>query len=99
MATWTPTSRFTLRPPWLTGRLYASTGDWRVVAIDTETGDLIWEYPVTGPVDSSPTVAGDSFVYVGLRDGRLLALDRADGSLRWEFDTEEPVYSLPLRCT
>ena len=81
-------------PAVVDGTLYASTGDWRVVALDTETGELIWEHHVTGPVDSSPAVT-DSFVYVGLRDGRLLALDRADGSLRWEFDTDEPVYSSP----
>ena len=85
---------FLSSPAVVDGILYASTGDWRVVALDTETGDLIWEHPVTGPVDSSPTVA-DSFVYVGLRDGRLLALDRSDGSLQWEFDTDEPIYSSP----
>ena len=81
-------------PAVVDGTLYASTGDWRVVALDTKTGELKWEHHVTGPVDSSPAVT-DSFVYVGLRDGRLLALDRADGSLQWEFDTDEPVYSSP----
>ena len=85
-------SPFLSSPAVVDGTLYASTGDWRIVALDTETGDLIWEYPVTGPVDSSPTVA-DSFVYVGLRDGRLLALNRTDGSLSWELNTGEPVYS------
>ena len=81
-------------PAVVDGTLYASTGDWRVVALDTKTGELKWEHHVTGPVNSSPAVT-DSFVYVGLRDGRLLALDRADGSLQWEFDTDEPVYSSP----
>ena len=81
-------------PAVVDGTVYASTGDWRVIAVDAATGALGWEHPVTGPVDSSPAVAG-GYVFVGLRDGRMLAINRTDGSLHWEFDTGEPVYASP----
>jgi outer membrane protein assembly factor BamB len=64
------------------------------VALNAETGMLIWEHEVTGPVDSSPAVAGD-LVFVGLRDGRLLALDRANGKTQWEFSADNLIYSSP----
>ena len=75
--------------------IYLSTGDRRILSLDTVTGQKLWEYMVTGPVDSSIAVAG-RMAFVGLRDGRLLALDRENGTLIWEFDTGNPVYSSPV---
>ena len=75
-------------------RVYLSTGDGRVLALDAASGDLIWEHKVGAPVNSSPAVAGD-LVYVGLRDGRVVALTRDAGEKLWEFKTGEPVYSSP----
>ncbi len=76
------------------GRVFLSSGDRRIVALEAGSGETVWEHEVTGPVDSSPAVAGD-LVFAGLRDGRLIALDRADGSLRWEYTTGEPVHASP----
>jgi outer membrane protein assembly factor BamB len=73
-------------------RVYVSTQDRRILALDAADGSVVWQLPVGSPVDSSPTVAGD-YLYVGLRDGRLLALDRNTGRQLWEFDTEGPVFS------
>ncbi|MBI4200784.1 MAG: PQQ-binding-like beta-propeller repeat protein [Chloroflexi bacterium] len=80
------------------GRVYVTTGDRRVVALDKDTGEPLWTYAVTGPINATPVVA-DDLVYVGLRDRRLLALD-ADtnvqtGELRWEVATGNPVYGSP----
>lgn len=75
-------------------RLYLSTGDKRILALDAASGDLLWEHTVLGPVNSSPAVAGD-LVYVGLRDGRVIALSRETGEKRWEFQTADLVYSSP----
>ena len=49
---------------------------------------------MTGPVNSSPAIAGN-LVFVGLRDGRLLALDKETGTLHWEFQTGDLVYGSP----
>lgn len=76
------------------GRVYLSTGDRRILALDAESGDLIWEHKVSAPVNSSPAVAGD-LVFVGLRDGRVLALNKESGRKRWEFSTGGVVFSSP----
>jgi len=90
------TSAPILSSPTVVGNtVYLSTGDRRILALDTITGEKIWEYIVTGPVDSSVAVA-DRMAFVGLRDGRLLALDREKGILIWEFDTGNPIYASPV---
>lgn len=59
-------------------KVYLSTGDGRVLALDAASGNLLWEYGVGAPVNSSLAVAGN-LVFVGLRDGRVLALNREVG--------------------
>ena len=61
-------------------------GHVKILALDGETGRIIWERKTTGPVDSSVTVAGDS-LYVGFLDRRLVALTLETGETRWEFKT------------
>ena len=75
--------------------LYLTTGDRRILALDTESGELIWEFHVNDPVHSSPAVAGD-LVFFGLQDGRVIALNRVGGQLKWEFMTNGPVVSSPV---
>lgn len=67
------------------GILYVG-GDGRFVAINAATGNIIWTYPVIGPVSSSPAVAGD-LVFLGLLDGRIIALNRHSGNLQWQYRT------------
>ncbi len=73
------------------GKVYVSTSDRRIVAMDKTTGQIAWTYEVSGPVNSSPAVA-DGLVFVGLRDGQLLALDAATGNLAWSYQTHNPIY-------
>ena len=78
------------------GRLYVSTQDNRVVALNPEDGSIIWEHPTVAPLDSSPAVAG-GMVYVGLRNKRVIALDADTGAMVWEFVTEQnPTTGSPL---
>ena len=65
-------------------------GHFKIMAIDAETSQTIWELPTTGPVHSSPAVAG-KLLYVGLLDKRIIALDRESGQIRWTFTTEDIV--------
>ena len=73
-------------------RVYFATGDRRVLALDSATGDVLWTHSVTGPVNSAPAVAGD-LVYLGLRDWRFLALDANTGELRWSYASGNPIYA------
>lgn len=78
------------------GKVYLTTLDKRVVALDEATGELIWEYASVAPIDSSPAVAGDLVIY-GARDRRVMALDADTGKLRWEFVAESnPNYGSPI---
>ena len=65
-------------------------GDFRLMALDALTGHGLWERPTTGPVHTSPAVAGDR-LYIGLQDWRVLALDRYTGQTLWEFTMEDGV--------
>ncbi|MBI4282401.1 MAG: PQQ-binding-like beta-propeller repeat protein [Chloroflexi bacterium] len=78
------------------GRVYLTTLDTRVVALDAATGAPIWEHKTVAPVDSSPTVAG-GMVFYGARDRRVVALDADTGEERWTFVTEgNPTIGSPL---
>ena len=76
-------------PAVVDGVIYAG-GYFKIMAIDAETGRGIWEVPATGPVHSSPAVAGE-MLYLGLLDSRILALDRQSGKIRWSFKADDPI--------
>ena len=65
-------------------------GDFQILALDAHTGQRLWEAHTTGPVHTSPAVAGDK-LYIGLQDWRVLALDRWTGQTVWEFMMQSPV--------
>ena len=78
------------------GRLYLSTQDNRIVALNPEDGSVIWEHPTVAPLDSSPAIAG-GMVYVGLRNKRVISLNADTGAMVWEFKTEQnPTTGSPL---
>ena len=69
-------------------------GHFQLMALDAQTGHRRWEIPVTGPVHTSPAVAGHR-LYVGLQDWRVLALDRWTGTSLWEFTMRDGVAGSP----
>jgi outer membrane protein assembly factor BamB len=69
-------------------------GHFQLLALDAHTGHTLWETRTTGPVHTSPAVAGE-MLYIGLQDWRVLALDRSTGKLRWEFQMHNPVSGSP----
>ena len=75
------------------GRVYLG-GHFKVSALDTETGETLWEQPTTGPVQSSLAAAGD-LLFMGLQDHWLLALDPATGETLWKFKAGDIITSAP----
>ena len=63
---------------WTDERVFAGTTDGTVVALEAETGEVVWTSPTGGAVATGPTVAADR-VYVADDAGTLLALDAATG--------------------
>lgn len=79
------------------GEVYLSAGnlgDPTIVALDAETGRLVWEHFAGAPIDSSLAVAG-GLVYVALREGKVLALNRSDGTILWEFEADGLLFGSP----
>ncbi|MEW6490923.1 MAG: PQQ-binding-like beta-propeller repeat protein, partial [Thermodesulfobacteriota bacterium] len=60
--------------------------DRELVALDRETGRVLWRTPTQGRVDSSPLVVG-STVYVGSDDRSVYGLDAGTGAVRWTYAT------------
>ncbi len=77
------------------GVVYAGSGDKRLLALDVDSGELLWEADLGGILIESPALAGD-MIYVGLSNGFLLGIDRATGQRRWAFRTGGPIFSAPV---
>jgi outer membrane protein assembly factor BamB len=66
----------------------------KVVCVDTNTSEIIWEYEVGDSVLTAVAFS-DGRVYFGSRDGNVYCLDADSGELEWEWATEAPVVSSP----
>ena len=77
------------------GMVYVG-GHFKVLALDSETGEALWEVETPGPMDHALTVANNNLVYVGLTNHRMLALDRATGETVWEFKARLPISAAAL---
>ena len=64
------------------GRLYVTTGFGDVIALEAETGRLVWRQSLSGPMRAAPTVAGGQ-LYVVTIDNQLNVLDAETGEKRW----------------
>ncbi len=64
------------------GRIYATSGRGKVVALDATTGKEIWKQAIGVPLRAAPKVGG-SKVYVLSVDNQLFALDSENGIQIW----------------
>lgn len=76
-------------------RVFVSTEDGRIVALDAGTGEGIWEYSGGSPSRATPVVAG-GLVVAALRSGEAIALDRSSGTPVWTVKLEGLVYAPPI---
>ena len=65
-----------------------------VLALDLETGELLWSFETTAGVVSTPAVT-DNAVFVGTSAGAMRALDRDTGETVWSYETGALVASSP----
>ncbi len=63
-----------------------------VVALELETGSIVWKTPLPDITTSTPTLTQGN-VLVGSFDGNVYALDAASGDTVWTHDTGAPVPS------
>jgi outer membrane protein assembly factor BamB len=70
------------------GKIYATSKDGYVYALDALTGKLIWSFNTEGMLNSNPTVHNNT-IYIVNKNGLFFALNGADGNLIWKQNISE----------
>jgi alcohol dehydrogenase (cytochrome c) len=67
-------------------------------AIDTKTGNIVWEMPEAGPANSwGGTLATQTgLLFVADDSGRLMAVEAANGKPLWSFEANQPWKASPM---
>jgi outer membrane protein assembly factor BamB len=71
------------------GVLYVGTNDGFLVALDSTTGQEKWRYQGRGPIEQTPTAAGDLIVFANEAD-QVIAVDALTGKYKWQYKSETP---------
>ena len=72
----------------------ASNPAGKVVALDAETGDIVWEYEAEDAVLTAIAVRNGAVTF-GSRDRHVYSLRSTDGTVNWKTPLEGPVVSSP----
>lgn len=62
--------------------LYAADHKGKIVAVDKETGKLIWSVKSKQPISAGPSIVGDTLL-VGTGRGEVLAYHKQNGAKKW----------------
>lgn len=74
--------------------LYAADVKGRVVAMDRDTGSVVWQTRLREPT-SGAVGAGSGRVMIGTLDGKVIVLDESDGSELWRAQVSSEVLAPP----
>ncbi|MGA1793992.1 MAG: PQQ-binding-like beta-propeller repeat protein [Thermoplasmatota archaeon] len=80
-------------PAFFEGMVYFGSCDGKMRALDTETGEELWNYSAAY-IPSSPAIF-DGKVFFGAYDSNMYCLDALTGDLVWNTTMEGDVYSSP----
>ncbi len=69
--------------------LVVGTGFGEVVAMEPDTGEIIWRQELDAPVRAAPTVA-NGLAYVVSRNDQAFAIDLKNGRIRWRIAGIDP---------
>jgi len=82
-------------PMVMLNKVYFSTSDGKVYALEAANGDKEWEFQAGDKIWSTP--AGDgSTVYISSFNNKLYALDAESGKEKWEFEAQGALASTAL---
>jgi len=74
--------------------IYAAGAEGEVVALDRNTGKLLWEVDLEQPL-SGGVGAYEDLVLVGTYKGQVMALDSSNGSVKWTAQASSEILSAP----
>lgn len=75
------------------GKLYLGTEHGEVIALDLQSGEVVWRQKVRGEVIAQPG-AGEGLIIINTGSGYLIALHPDTGEQRWEYEQEVPPLTL-----
>jgi PQQ-dependent dehydrogenase (methanol/ethanol family) len=68
-----------------------------IMAIDTNTSEIKWTFPLAQMSASAGVLAtGSGVLFVATQEGNLIALDAVTGKSLWHFQTGAPIASSPM---
>ena len=77
-------------------RLYLSSMDHHLYALDASTGDILWISQDLGSAIASPPIVGaNGNLYVGTFGSQVIAINSAAGNVIWETVVDDWVWSSP----
>ncbi len=74
-------------------RLFLTSMDHRIYALDLMDGDLLWSVDLGGAMVGTPVLGEEGTLYIGTFAEQMLALDDETGRVLWTFPTEDWVWS------
>ena len=83
-----------LRPATDGDVMYAAAHDGRIVALNLQTGERIWQVDTELPLSAGPGV-GLGMLVVGSTDGDVVAFDSGNGESLWTIETSSEVLAAP----
>lgn len=75
------------------GMVFIGLADARVMALDADSGDILWEADTTSEVLATPAYASGQ-VIIQTVDGKLASLDADNGERQWIYESSVPALSL-----
>ena len=69
--------------------MYVGTGDGSLIAMESQTGKELWRYQSRGPIEQTPTNAGEVIVFANEAD-QVVAVDAITGKFKWQYKSETP---------
>lgn len=107
----TPRDNFIMRPDEFGAAIahpvrpevYVGSRDGRMIAMDDQTGKVVWEQPLGGAISSIPVLTSltedpriDPLLLVGTDNGELIAIDLDGPRIRWRYRTDGRVRNRPV---
>ena len=77
------------------GLIFTGNESHNVLAFDSNTGSLVWEYKTNDFITFSAPTVFNGMVYIGSWDKKLYALDITNGTKKWDFATDGWINSSP----
>jgi eukaryotic-like serine/threonine-protein kinase len=74
------------------GKIFFGTSSGYVSALNSLSGEVVWQFKTEGKIKSSPIVY-DGMLYIGSLDNWFYALDAESGCLKWKYKSEAGIFS------